>query len=145
MHTRTILEKLHDIDDAPWFDLKGKPLDERGLAFRLRKYEIKPGDVRIGEVVRKRYRAEDLYDTWSRYVPDLVADKEDRDRDSSKRFPSEGVGNTSQSMPPGGSATSATSATNGQPPNGPCPLCDRPLVRPSQSCSMRQYHGDAAS
>jgi hypothetical protein len=112
MHTRTILEKLHDIDDAPWFDLKGKPLDERGLAFRLRKYEIKPGDVRIGEVVRKGYRAEDLYDTWSRYVPDLVADQEDRDRDSSKGFPSEGVGNTSQSVPPGGSATSATRATD---------------------------------
>jgi hypothetical protein len=32
-----------------------------------------------------------------------------------------------------------------QPPSGPCPLCDRPLARPSQSCSMRQYHGDAAS
>jgi hypothetical protein len=30
-------------------------------------------------------------------------------------------------------------------PSGPCPLCNRPLALPSQSCSMRQYHGDAAS
>jgi hypothetical protein len=31
-----------------------------------------------------------------------------------------------------------------QQPSGPCPLCDRPLALPSQSCSMRQYHGGAA-
>ena len=50
-----------------------------------------------------------------------------------------------QSAPSGGSATSATSATNVQQPAGPCPLCNRPLARPSQSCSMRQYHGHEAS
>ena len=47
--TETILERLHKLDEAPWADLRGKPLDARGLANRLGKYEVRPGDVRIGE------------------------------------------------------------------------------------------------
>jgi hypothetical protein len=49
----------------------GKGLDSRGLASRLRKYDIHPKDVRLGEDVRKGYKAEDLADSWSRYLQSL--------------------------------------------------------------------------
>lgn len=69
MHTETILGKLNALEDSPWGDLRGKPLDARGLARRLRKYDVHPGDVRLGNVVLKGYKAEGLADAWSRYLP----------------------------------------------------------------------------
>jgi hypothetical protein len=83
IHTEVILGKLNALEDAPWGDLRGKELDARGLANRLRRYDVHPTDVRIDDVVRKGYRAEDLADAWSRYL----------------------------SAPSDASATSATSAT----------------------------------
>jgi Protein of unknown function (DUF3631) len=68
MHTEVILGKLNALEDAPWGDLRGKELDGRGLASKLRKYDIHSKDVRIDDVVRKGYRAEDLADAWSRYL-----------------------------------------------------------------------------
>jgi Protein of unknown function (DUF3631) len=69
MHTDTILGKLNAIEESPWGNLHGKELDARGLARRLRRYGAEPRDVRIGNDVRKGYRADDLADAWSRYVP----------------------------------------------------------------------------
>jgi hypothetical protein len=67
-------------------------------------------------------------------------------RESDSNTPTTPTDISGKGQPPsGGSATSATSATNVQQPSGPCPLCNRPLARPSQSCSMRQYHGHEAS
>jgi Protein of unknown function (DUF3631) len=68
MHTEVILGKLSALEDAPWGDLRGKELDARGLANRLRPYDVHPTDVRIDDVVRKGYKAEDLADSWSRYL-----------------------------------------------------------------------------
>lgn len=68
MATEAILYALHDIDDAPWADLKGKALDARGLSWRLRQYGIKPRTVRIGLSTPKGYRREDLHDAWARYL-----------------------------------------------------------------------------
>src|SRR5262245_14161537 len=41
MTTAVILDRLHSIQEAPWNDLKGKPLNDRGLAYRLREYGVK--------------------------------------------------------------------------------------------------------
>jgi hypothetical protein len=68
MHTEVVLGKLNALEDAPWGDLRGKELDARGLANRLLPYDVHPVDVRIDDVVRKGYRAEDLADAWSRYL-----------------------------------------------------------------------------
>jgi hypothetical protein len=70
MHTERLLDALTKIDESPWGDLRGKPLDARGLANRLRRYGVKPTTVRVDDVVKKGYRAEDLYDPWLRYLPD---------------------------------------------------------------------------
>src|SRR5690606_25704542 len=86
MTTADILARLHDLDDSPWHDLKGKPLDSRGLSYRLRGYGVKPQTIRVGSATPKGYRRCDLLDAWSRYLPPM----------------------------PEKSATSATSATTAQ-------------------------------
>lgn len=72
MTTAVILERLHAIAEAPWNDLKGKPLDERGLALRLRQYQVKSKTLNLGGTLRaKGYAWEDLHDVWQRYLPPL--------------------------------------------------------------------------
>lgn len=68
MATEAILNALHDIIESPWADIKGKPLNDRGLAMRLRRYDIKPKVVRIGEGTHRGYAREDLHDAWQRYL-----------------------------------------------------------------------------
>ena len=69
--TSALLEILNNMDEAPWGDLRGKPLDSRGLAMRLKKYGVAPKSVRIGEATPKGYTRKNLYDAWERYLPSL--------------------------------------------------------------------------
>jgi Protein of unknown function (DUF3631) len=70
MPTERLLELLHALEESPWGDLRGKPLDARGLARRLKPYEVRPTTIRVGDATPKGYRREDLADAWSRYLPD---------------------------------------------------------------------------
>jgi len=72
--TKKILAELYLLEDAPWNDLKGKPLSDNQLARRLRQYDVKSKNLRIGDAVPKGYDRADLYDVWRRYLPPL-ADK----------------------------------------------------------------------
>ena len=90
LSTEQVIEKLLKFDESPWADLRGKPLDARGLARRLGKYDISPKVIRVGETTPRGYEAADLADAWARYLEPTP-------------------------MQPDGSATSATSATV-QPP-----------------------------
>ena len=70
--SKVILSALHAIEEAPWTNLKGKPLDERGLAHRLRQYGIKSKTIRIGagpSGTLKGYTRIDFTDAWERYLP----------------------------------------------------------------------------
>ena len=68
--TATLLERLHKLDEAPWGDLRGKPLDPRRLSRMLRQYEVASTNVKTGDGrVLKGYRREDLHDAWIRYLP----------------------------------------------------------------------------
>lgn len=69
--TDALLDRLHEMDESPWGDLRGKPLDARGLAWRLRKYEVRPGDHRFEIGTRKGYLREDFHDAWNRYLTPL--------------------------------------------------------------------------
>jgi Protein of unknown function (DUF3631) len=69
--TETLLEHLKNLDESPWGDLRGKPLDARGLARRLKKYGVHPGKHRFGEVTARGYLAEEFHDAWARYLPDV--------------------------------------------------------------------------
>jgi hypothetical protein len=70
--TKTILTRLCELEDAPWNDLKGKPINDSKLARRLKNYGIKSKNVRIGSNVLKGYERADLYDVWRRYLPPLA-------------------------------------------------------------------------
>ncbi len=67
--TKTILEKLCAMEEAPWGDLRGKPLGPRRLSNYLRPYEVKPETLREGDSQFKGYKAADLSDAWNRYLP----------------------------------------------------------------------------
>jgi Protein of unknown function (DUF3631) len=70
MTTADILSRLHALPESPWTDLKGKPLNDRGLAFRLREYGVKSRTLNLGGDNRaKGYAREDLHDVWLRYLP----------------------------------------------------------------------------
>lgn len=69
--TATLLAELHALDEAPWGDLKGKPLNSRGLANLLKPYDVQRTTIRVGAVVSKGYKAEDLHDPWTRYLPPI--------------------------------------------------------------------------
>jgi hypothetical protein len=106
LSTETILRRLcgseadgHDdhgqplyLDEAPWGDLRGKELDARGLANRLRPYDVRSRNIRVGGWTGKGYTREDLHDPWTRYLPGV-----------------------SPSLSPQEPATSATSDTDNQP------------------------------
>jgi hypothetical protein len=66
MTTEAILRALHALNESPWNDLKGKPLNDRGLAQRLRQYEIRPQVLTAGS--HRGYRRADLVDAWDRYL-----------------------------------------------------------------------------
>jgi hypothetical protein len=68
MSTEDLLTALHKLDEAPWGELFGKPLNARGLAQRLRKYEVSSTDIRVGDWHGKGYKREDLWDPWQRYL-----------------------------------------------------------------------------
>lgn len=67
--TDKILKSLHELEESPWGDLRGKPLDARGLSRLLRPYGIKPTTIRIVDSTPKGYRREDMHDAWARYLP----------------------------------------------------------------------------
>ena len=92
MSTEEILADLHKLEEAPWGDLRGKPLDARSLAKYLKPYEVTSKGVRIDGTTPKGYKREDLHDPFARYLPKLIID--------------------SVGEPPSSSATYATTATS---------------------------------
>jgi len=70
LSSESIITALIGMEESPWGELKGKPLDSRGLSARLRPYGISPKTVRIGTTTPKGYRKEDMHDAWVRYLSD---------------------------------------------------------------------------
>jgi hypothetical protein len=68
LSTVAILDELTVMDESPWGDLRGKPLDARGLSRRLSKYDVKPKVLRQDQEVFKGYELQQLHDAWSRYL-----------------------------------------------------------------------------
>jgi hypothetical protein len=140
--TEEILERLHNLEEAPWSDLRGKPLDARSLSQRLRQYEVRSKNVRIDGKVVKGYSSADLFDPWSRYLPANASDasQDETQTDTPQRYIEEEQGTLGS--PPNEPATSATSATQPCPDTGhtpkhtngqwTCPDCQN--ARPARHC-----------
>jgi hypothetical protein len=68
--TKAILTRLHQLEDAPWGDLKGKPLTDNQLARRLQQYGVKSKTLRLDlDGFAKGHKCADLCDVWRRYLP----------------------------------------------------------------------------
>ncbi|MGQ4431015.1 DUF3631 domain-containing protein [Streptomyces sp. SAS_260] len=73
--TIAILDRLNALDDAPWADLQGKPLDNRRLSKMLSEYmtgdnePIASRNIKTAGSVLKGYYTADLWDAWARYCP----------------------------------------------------------------------------
>jgi hypothetical protein len=72
-----LIEALIALVESPWGDLRGKPLDSRGLANRLRKYDVHPATHRFDDGTKRGYVTEEFHDAWQRYLPPDVADVAD--------------------------------------------------------------------
>ena len=71
MSTDAILNALHAKDDAPWGDLRGKPLSNINLARLFKGYDIKPKVLNINGKSHRGYSKQDFYDAWKRYLHPL--------------------------------------------------------------------------
>ena len=74
MPTADLLEALaNQLDESPWADLRGKPIDARFLSRKLGTYDAKPRPGRVGPVTARGYYLADLHDAWTRYLPSVTA------------------------------------------------------------------------
>lgn len=69
--TEEILTALRRMPEAPWSDIRGKPIDSRVLASKLSPYGIRPTTIRTGPTTPKGYLKADFIDAWTRYLPSL--------------------------------------------------------------------------
>lgn len=80
MHTETIIEGLVAgaglEPDAPWSELRGKPIGVRGLASMLKPYGIHSKKVKVDGRSLQGYRREDLWDAWGRYLSPVSGEVE---------------------------------------------------------------------
>ena len=73
LSTQAIVEALCKLDEAPWADLRGKPIDARGLAKKLKDYGVEPKAIRVGTHTLRGYVRADLHDAWTRYLPPPIS------------------------------------------------------------------------
>jgi hypothetical protein len=72
LRTGDLLAGFVALDERPWSNLRGEPLDARGLAYRLKRYDVKPDVHRFDTVTARGYLRADFEDAWSRYLPSLI-------------------------------------------------------------------------
>ncbi len=71
--TVTIIDRLTELDEAPWADYYGRRITDRDIAKLLRPYGIRSRQVWADGANRKGYHRDDLYDAWQRYAPPACA------------------------------------------------------------------------
>lgn len=73
LSTESILTELKGMEEAFWGVIRrGEPLDARGLAQRLKRYDICPELQRVDGHVSRGYTRAQLADAWARYLDDDV-------------------------------------------------------------------------
>lgn len=64
-----LVNELNMMEESPWGDLKGRPMDTRRLARMLKGYAIHPQAIRIGGATPRGYLRDAFIDAWERYLP----------------------------------------------------------------------------
>jgi uncharacterized protein DUF3631 len=71
LFSATVVSGLHEIEDASWAEWHGRPISKNAIARILKRYEIHPTKLRIGDSTANGYHRHDFEDTWKRYLPSL--------------------------------------------------------------------------
>ena len=127
LFTTTLLDGLNGLDDAPWGNLRGKPLDARGLSRRLGRYDVRSTTVRIGATVAKGYRREDVADAWDRYLPPASPNGSVTSVTSVTPEPASepaSVTDVTDVTEPDGEAGTCSTCGGAMKEDGYCPTCD---------------------
>lgn len=68
-----LVARLNSPQDKPWCEIKnGRPLTQNDLAFKLKKYRIKPKSLRYnGSTSKRGYELQHFQDTFDRYLPPI--------------------------------------------------------------------------
>lgn len=150
LHGETILGRLHKIDEAPWADYFGRPLNARDLAKLLRPYGVSAVDVKDG-VTKRGYRREHLHDPWTRYLPPVRGDSATSATSATAQV-TDGApvaGSTSEVLPatsdPPLTCEVARVAEVADPPrtDGLCTVCGEPLDQVLTDAGLTD-HGETA-
>lgn len=109
-----LAERLAGIEESPWGEWRGKPIDARWLARNLKRYGISPANRRFpdpnpdrDDVVRKGYERGDFLDAWTRYLDD-AGDTATSATSVTEQVSPVADGNAVALHPPNGDACSAT-------------------------------------
>jgi hypothetical protein len=137
--TTDLLQRLQERDESPWKEMSGgKPLNDRGLAIRLKAYGIKSRDVWIGGKTKKGYYAEDFHPEWKRYLPPSHPQGNGRDE-------GEEIDNKNKNLADIAHLAHGVAEANGRndcrrtannEPIQPCPACDG---HGCPTCQPRQF------
>jgi len=70
LSSEDLVSALARLETSPWAEWsKGRPMTAVQLARQLKRYEIAPVTLRIGDRTPRGYRREDFQDAWDRYMP----------------------------------------------------------------------------
>jgi len=67
--TELLLQRLRERPESPWSEIRGKPLDDRGLARRLKPFGIRSKVIRHAGRTPHGYQVEQFREAWLRYLP----------------------------------------------------------------------------
>jgi hypothetical protein len=132
MRTSELVDALCAIEESPWGDLRGKPMDARGLARRLKPYGIRPSDHRFAEGTAKGYERSDFADSWRRYlpVPGQSATRATSEQPATdNRALTSGVAHVAHVAHPGEPESNVAHQKGDSEAEAHCRGCDRPTPR----------------
>ncbi|MGW3994323.1 DUF3631 domain-containing protein [Amycolatopsis sp. NPDC004772] len=139
MVTAELIRELHAIEDGPWTDLQGKPLDSRRLAKELDRYLVRPKDLKVSGKTLKGYRIDGdggLADAWSRYLPPLATAATSATSATPQVNATSG---TAEAL--GSSATSATRVADGRGTRQPlAPTLTSPVAKVADVAPTKPDH-----
>lgn len=138
MVTAELIRELHAIEDGPWTDVQGKPLDSRRLAKELDRYLVRPKDLKVSGKTLKGYRIDGggLADAWSRYLPPPETGATSATSATPQVNATSGAAETPRS-----SATSATRVADGRGIQQPlAPVLTRPVAEVADVAPTKPVH-----
>jgi hypothetical protein len=69
LFSETAVDFLNALEESPWAEWRGKPLTKNGLASQLKRFEVRPHSVRIGDETKKGYDRQTFEPLFARYLP----------------------------------------------------------------------------